>query len=353
VMGYAKSFKGTVDLGELKKHLTYRKDWPNALGYHCDYYYKPWLSNWGFSIPYSVYEKLEEGEYEIDLETAFSDRTMKVCDYHLEGETEETIILNAHNCHAAQANDDIAGVVVAVEVMKRIRKQKRKYSYRLIVCPEHLGTVFYLAGLSQEQVVNFKYCIFLEALGNNNRFALQESFTGDSILDRAFHHYLADKHPEYFSNRFRTIIGNDETVWESPGFEIPTVSISRFPFPEYHTSMDNENIILYEKLEESVDMLLDVLTILESNCRMKRNFNGLVALSNPKYDLYISPGTDPSIPSYSNVVNKKWNNLMDCLPRYFDKKTTVLEIAIKHDLPFHEVRRYIHKFEEKGLVKII
>lgn len=353
VMGYAKSFQGKVSLDELKGHITYRDDWPNAIGYHCDYYYKPWLSDWGFSIPYSLYKELEEGEYEIDLETVLSDETMKVCDYYLEGEKEETVILNAHNCHAAQANDDISGVVVGVELMKRLRKQKRKYSYRLIVCPEHLGTVFYLSRINENQLKYFKCCIFLEALGNNNRLALQESFTGETILDKACHNYLTYNHPDYFSDGFRRIIGNDETVWESPGFEIPTVSLSRFPFPEYHTSMDTEDIIIEDKLEESVETILGVLDILESNCRVKRRFKGLIALSNPEYDLYISPGTDPSIPISMGKDPRKWNYLMDCLPRYFDEKTTVLDIAIKHELPYVEVWNYIRKFEEKGLVEIL
>lgn len=353
VMGYAKSFQGKVRLDELKRHLTYRKDWSNAIGYHCDYYYKQWLADWGFSIPYSLYTRLEDGEYEIDLQTVFTDGTMKVCDYFLQGKKNDTIIFNAHNCHAGQANDDISGVVVGVELMKRLSKRKNKYSYRLIICPEHLGTVFYLSSLSNEQVEAFKYCFFLEALGNNNRLALQESFTGETILDRACHHYLTYNHPEYFSDKFRKIIGNDETVWESPGFEIPTVSLTRFPFPEYHTSMDNEDIILENKLTESVDAVLGILSILESNCRMKRHFDGLIALGNPKYDLYISPGTDPSIPCDTEESQKKWNYLMDCLPRYFDEKTSILDIAEKHQLPFRELYDYIHKYQGKELVEFV
>ncbi|MFC1821089.1 DUF4910 domain-containing protein [Thermodesulfobacteriota bacterium] len=353
VMGYAKSFQGKVDLDELKRHLTYRKDCPNAIGYHCDYYYKPWLSDWGFSVPYSLYKTLEPGEYGIDLQTVFSNGTMKICDYFLQGESNETIIINAHNCHAGQANDDISGVVVGVELMKQMVNQKMKYSYRLIICPEHLGTVFYLSGIKEDQLSPFKYCIFLEALGNNNRPALQESFTGESTLDKAFHHFLTHNHPDYFSDRFRKIIGNDETVWESPGFEIPTVSFSRFPFSEYHTSMDNEDIISEEKLEESVETVLGVLDILESNCCIKRKFKGLIALGNPKYDLYISPGTDPSISVSLFKDQKKWNYLMDCLPRYFDEKTSVLDIAERHKLPFNEVYNYIHKFLKKGLVEFL
>ena len=195
VMGYSRSFKGMVSLSELKKHLTVREDRPEALGYHCDYYYKPWTADWGFSVPYSLYAGLKEGEYEINLQTSYKKGTMKVCDHLLPGKSRETIIFNAHNCHAAQANDDIAGLVVGVELMKRLAKKKNRYSYRLIVAPEHIGTVLYLARTPKEIMETFKFGFFLEMLGNNQPLALQETFTGQSLLDRASHHYLKFNFP--------------------------------------------------------------------------------------------------------------------------------------------------------------
>lgn len=351
VMGYAKSFKGKVNLEELKKHLTYRKDWPDCIGYHCDYYYKPWRADWGFSLPFNLYKKLEQGYYDVDLEVSCKPGTMKVCDFFLPGAKKDTIIFNAHNCHAGQANDDISGVVVGVELMKRLSGKKNKYSYRLIIAPEHLGTVFYLSKTPESLLKTFKYCLFLEMLGNKKRIALQETFTGNSLIDLASHHYLKFASGEYFSDKFRKIVGNDETVWESPGYEIPTVSFSRWPYAEYHTSRDNADIIDKGMLEESVDSVLGVLNILETNSPIRRNFKGLIALSNPAYDLYISPGTDPSIPIERTEDRKKWNYLMDCLPRYFDQKTTILEMAVKHDINYRQLYNYLLKFKDKGLIE--
>ncbi len=352
VMSYGKSFKGRVAIEELKKHLTYRKDFPKAVGYHCDYYYKPWRADWGFSIPYEIYEKLGSGNYDIDLKVNVSKGKMKVCDYFLQGETDDTFFLNAHNCHAGQANDDIAGVVVGIEIMKRLAKQKNHYSYRLIIAPEHLGTVFYLAGLSKNEIKKFKCGFFLEMLGNKNRLALQETFTGKGLLDEAAHHFLKFRRPDYFSAPFRKVVGNDETVWEAPGYEIPTVSLSRWPYPEYHTSNDNESIISESMLEDSVGAVLGILQIMETNCTLKRKFDGLIALSNPKYDLYMSQ-RDPSIRPTISEEQVKWNYLMDCLPRYFDGTMTILEIARKHDLPYDELYEYIGRFQKKGLVSFV
>ena len=350
VAGYSTSFKGTISLDELRKHLFYNPNIHDALVYHCDYFYKPWLRDWGLSVPYNLYNSLEEGDYEIDIQTVFEDGTMKVLDYLLEGEREDTIILNAHNCHAAQANDDISGVVAAIETIKRLRARgRRRYSYRVVIAPEHLGTVFYLANLPANTGKTFKYAMFLEMLGNENRFALQESFTGESLIDRAAHHYLRHKFPDYHSDKFRKIVGNDETVWEAPGYEIPCISLSRWPYQEYHSSMDNEYIISEKRLEEAAETVIGIVDILETDTSIKRHFKGLVALSNPEYDLYIST-FDPSIRNSVPDEQKRWNHLMNCLTRYFDGKTTILDTAIKHDLEYSRLYKYIEKYKSKGLI---
>lgn len=353
VAGYSTSFKGTVSRDELKKHLFYHPNLPDALVYHCDYYYKPWLKDWGLCVPYNLYDNLEEGNYEVDVQTVFEDGTMKVLDYLLEGDREETIILNAHNCHAAQANDDISGIVVAIEIIKRLKaREKRRYSYRVVIAPEHLGTVFYLANLPADEMKTFKYAMFLEMLGNENRLALQESFTGDSLIDRGAHHYLRHKLPDYHSDKFRKIVGNDETVWEAPGYEIPCISLSRWPYQEYHSDMDNEYIISDKRLNEAAEAVLGIVDILETDTEMKRDFIGLVALSNPKYNLYIST-SDPSIRNTVPDEQKRWNHLMNCLTRYFDGRTTILDVAIRHDLDYSRLYKYIEQYKNKGLISFV
>jgi DNA-binding MarR family transcriptional regulator len=44
---------------------------------------------------------------------------------------------------------------------------------------------------------------------------------------------------------------------------------------------------------------------------------------------------------------------MDCIIRYFDENTTILDISEKHDLDHGQVYTYIKKFEEKGLISLI
>ncbi len=360
VIGSSECFQGRVSLEELKKHLFFREQRPNDIVYHCDLYYKPFLKQWGFCMPFALYQKLEDGEYEVELVTTHEPGTMKVLEYTHEGASRETIILNAHNCHAAQLNDGPSGYAVFTAVMNRLQGRSTKYTYRLIVAPEHIGTVFYLADLPESEIANFRLGIFLEMVGlKSQKFALQESFAGKSLIDKIAHHVLRHRSRSgYWSDQFRKIVGNDETVWEAPGIEVPMISLSRCEgegscFSEYHTSADNLSLMNKESLEETAEIIMSMIDVLEQDAFLTRKFKGLVALSNPKYELYMRPGTDPSIKDALSADQPKWNYLMDCLPRYFDGKHSILDIAVKHDLPFDQVYGYISKFRDKNLVEFV
>ena len=359
VIGYSQSFVGRIKATELKKHLFYTEAFEDALVYHCDLYYKPFRKEWGFSVPKQVYDSITEGEYDVELRTSFEEGTMKVVEYVLEGESSYSIVLNAHNCHASCCNDDLSGVAVGVEAMRRLSKlAQRCFTYRLIIAPEHYGSIFYLSRLDDEEVSNIKWGIFLEMLGNDNKLALQRSFIGTSLMDRALTNALQWVAGDWWTAPFRKIVGNDETCWEAAGYEIPFPSLSRSDgkshFPEYHTSYDCPELINEARLEEAVRVILEAVYILENDSIMKRKFKGLVALSHPRYDLY-KPFADPSEPDRRTIsqMQIKWNHLMDCIPRYFDGETRILEIAERHETSFRNIFEYIKEFEKKGLVELI
>jgi aminopeptidase-like protein len=351
VIGYSRPFKGELELEELRPHLFHHPTLDDARVYHCDLYYKTWREDWGFSMPRTLIDRLEPGTYRVELETSFEPGTMKVCDAVIPGRSKQTVIVNAHTCHAAQANDDIAGVVVAVEAMKRLAERDNRLTYRFILAPEHLGTVFYVAGLPAKELKNLKWGMFLEMLGNDNRIGLQRTFPGSTELDRAALQVLRHASPGFEDFPFRRLVGNDETVWEAPGVEVPTISLSRFPYEEYHSDRDTDAIIDEARLDEALEVVMGIVEVLETNCVMHRKFDGLIALSNPRYDLYID-SFDPSIRVDVSERQREWSQLMDCLPRYFDGQTSILDIAERHDLPYDEILAYLRRFEEKDLIEM-
>ena len=62
---------------------------------------------------------------------------MKILDFVLKGKSDETIIINAHNCHPYQANDDMSGCAVGISLLMKLSRTKdRFFTYRLLISPE-------------------------------------------------------------------------------------------------------------------------------------------------------------------------------------------------------------------------
>ena len=105
------------------------------------------------------------------------------------------------------------------------------------------------------------------------------------------------------------------------------------------------------QLEETLLVLQKAVEALEGDAVIHRRFDGLICLSNPEYDLYLER-PDPAVIKNLAADAEKWGHLLDYLFRYFDGRTTILEIAERHDLPFDRLRRYIERFEAKGLIRL-
>jgi aminopeptidase-like protein len=316
--------------------------------------YRPWAADWALSVPYQVYETLGPGRYEVDLATTYEPGEMWVGEFTHRGSRSDTIVLNAHTCHPRQVNDDLAGVVLLVRLFQWLKTQRTRYSYRLILAPEHLGTVFYLRDRTRNEIDQMVSGIFAEMPGTQGPLKVASSFLGNQWIDRAFRNAVRHHSRAHEFVPWRQGAGNDETVWEAPGYEVPFVEVSRCldlkaPYREYHTSLDTPEIMDEARLAEFYEVLQGVIETLEENSTLHRKFDGLICLSNPEYDLYLER-PDPAIQKNLADDSEKWGHLLDCLFRYFDGKTTLLDIAERHDLPFDRLHRYLSRFVEKGLV---
>mgnify|MGYP006292503437 CR=1 FL=1 len=350
LIGYSDSFEGYVTKEDLQKHLHYHPEISDAIPWHFRMNYRPWDSEWGFCVTKDFYDSLDDEKYYVKIDTNFEDDYLKVAEHHLDGKRDETIVFIAHLDHTGMANDDLSGVVAGLEIMNRLKdKEERKYSYKLLIVQEMLGSAAYLEKhnyLADE----LKYGIFLEMLGNNNRMALQKSFEGNTKLDNIAEYLLEINKEEFEVGEFREIVCNDEIVFESPGYEIPTISVTRYPYSEYHTNLDNPSIISQQNLEESVQYVLEVINILENDFIPIRKFEGLPSLANPKYDLYIDPGQKAL--SGSLQSSKDLNKFRDYIFRYLEGDHSVFEIAQEFNLNFKFVHDYLIEFNKKDLIEV-
>jgi aminopeptidase-like protein len=265
-------------------------------------------------------------------------------------------VFNSNNCHPQMANDGFAGTAVLIRLMQWLASRDTFYSYRLVIGPEHLGSVFYLRDRPRSDVNQMVGGIFAEMPGTAGPLKAASTFRGGHALDRAMANALRHHARAHVIVPWRKGAGNDETVWEAPGYEVPFVELTRCedqfaPFREYHSSLDKPELMDPAQLEETLLVLQKAVEALEGDAVIHRRFDGLICLSNPEYDLYLER-PDPAVTKNLAADAEKWGHLLDCLFRYFDGRTTILEIAERHDLPFDRLRQYIERFEAKGLVDL-
>lgn len=348
VIGLSSPVHQFVSREELRKHLHYDRRDPHSVPYHFRQNYRPWERDWGFCVTQEFYDSLQSGGYEVQIITKESEGYLKVAEYTHQGSHPETFVMVAHLDHPGMANDDLAGVAVGVELFRRLLKIPTKFTYRLVLVQEIIGSVFYL-GKEPSTRQNVMESCFLEMLGSGTELAFQRSRHGQSLMEKKLEKALSEKHCKFRTGPFRSIICNDEPVWESYG--IPMSSLSRFPYPEYHSDKDNPDIIRPESLEESVEVLMALVQELDKATLMRKKFEGIPALSNPIYDLYVDPG-QPAFGTVAEDKIKRLRLLMDLLPMY-PKEIFVETMADEVQMTQGEVLEYLQRWKLKNLIQLV
>lgn len=339
---YSSSFEGVVTREELFRHLQVHSCLRDAIPYA----WKHYQNDWSLSCTAEQKEMLKDEKYRVVIRTKHSPGVLKVGEFLVKGETDREFILCAHLCHPCMVNDDLSGVVVAMEVMRKLATfPTLRYTYRLLLTPETIGSIAWLS--SHEDIIpKIKGGLFLEMLGTNCPHALQMSFNGNTEIDKFLLYALKECDPDSWHGPFRQVIGNDERQFNAPGVRIPMQSISRvfhpetgkWPYPEYHSSKDTPDFISYERLDESVNTILHMIKRLEENCYPVNLYRGELCCS--RYGLFIDFYQDP-----------KGNRSLFDMIQMIDGTRTVSQIADACNLSFDSVMGLLRKLEDLKLVR--
>ena len=143
---------------------------------------------------------------------------------------------------------------------------------------------------------------------------------------------------EFREGEFAQVIANDERVINGPGVNVPCISLSRWPYDEYHTTDDNPGIIHEDMLQQAADVIEDIIRIAASNYVPRRKFRGPVFLSG--YGLWVDWR-----------VNWDLNRALEKIMMSMEGKQTLFDLSNALALDYWEVREYIEKFRTHGLVE--
>jgi aminopeptidase-like protein len=264
LLNYSIPFAGTLTLEELRPHLYSLPEQPDAIPYLTTYYKK----RWGFCLTDRELRALPEGNYRVVVDTELKPGRVEVGEAVLPGETEEEILFSTYLCHPSLANNELSGPLVTAFLYEFVaRLPRRRYSYRFVVVPETIGSICYLtvrgAHLKRHLVAGY----VVTCVGDGGKFTFKKSRRGNSPADRAARVVLRDGGPHEIID-FDPYEGSDERQYCSPGFDLPIGSLMRTRYaryPEYHTSLDNQDFIRFDALAGSVEAYKAVVAALEAN----------------------------------------------------------------------------------------
>lgn len=329
VMSYSLPIDKIVTKNELLKHIHTDDRNPDQVPFNFKYYGR----DWGFCMAKNDLKKLTASEYKVKIDSSFEEGLLKIGEITIPGKYDDTVVLTAHLCHPHMVNDDLTGVAVIIDTALKLSERDNKYTYRILLVPETIGTIVYLSQ-NPEIAKKIKTGMFLEMLGNENDFFIQLTEKPSEINEAA--KYVLKDYP-HRQGLVGKDMSNDEIVYNSPGVDIPVISLSRWPYKEYHSTADNPSIITIKRLAEAQKVTLKILDVYEKNYKPKTNFTGPLFLSG--HGLWIDRKTD-----------KKLNDAITMIMMKMDGKNSILEIANSLELDFFDVHRIIEQFRSRELV---
>jgi aminopeptidase-like protein len=262
LLNYSIPIQKKMSLTELKEHLFSMSDRPDWIPYRTSYY----KENWGFCLTHRQLQELEEGEYEVYIDSSLEKGHLTYGEYFLQGETDEEILFSCHICHPSLCNDNLSGISLATFLAKHLSSSPLRYSYRFLFVPGTIGSITWLS-LNESKVARIKHGLVVAGVGDSGKLTYKKSRRDNAEIDRVVTHVLKHSGDEYAIDDFSPY-GYDERQYCSPGFNLPVGSLTRTPFgryPEYHTSADNLEFVKPEYLADSLEKYLAVVDILENN----------------------------------------------------------------------------------------
>jgi aminopeptidase-like protein len=261
LLGYSVPFRGRLPLEELRPHLHSLPDRPTLTPYRTSYY----KEQWGFCLPHASVEGLVEGDYDVVVDTDLVPGSLTYGELVLPGQSEREVLVSAHVCHPAQANDNLSGVVLAAWLAGELAgRPQRRWTYRFLFAPGTLGALVWLER-HRDAAERVHAGLVLTGLGDASPLSYKRSRRGGTVLDRAVEHVLTHREPAARLLDFSPY-GYDERQFCSPGFDLPVGRLGRGvhgEYPEYHTSADDLSFVRPASLGASAAALADVVDVLE------------------------------------------------------------------------------------------
>ena len=279
LLGYSVPVNKLLLKNELQKKLYFLKKQPNAVPYITSYYKK----RWGFCVSYNQYKKIDKKYSSNDKFKVVINSTLNKNGFLNYGElvlkknnflnngggikNNREILISTYICHPSMANNELSGPIVSMGLVNYFNKRKLDKNLRFIFIPETIGSVSYLSKNIKYLKENVIGGYNLSCIGDERQHSCMFSKYQNSPSDEAVieaYKLLKIKNYKIYSFLKR---GSDERQYNSPGIDLKISSIFRTKYgeyPEYHTSLDNFNLVTvkgctggFNVAKKSIEILLE------------------------------------------------------------------------------------------------
>jgi aminopeptidase-like protein len=341
VLNYSIPVKQTMSLEKLAPHLFTLPGTPDWIPYRTSYYREAW----GFCLSQNQMETLQNGEYEVCIDSTLEPGHLTYGEYRIQGATDDEVLISCHACHPSLCNDNLSGIAIAARLARLLEGVSLRFSYRFLWIPGTIGSITWLAG-NEPVLPRIKHGLVLSCVGDSGPFTYKRSRYGDAQVDRVVEHVLRHSGHNFQALDF-TPYGYDERQYCSPGINLPVGCFMRTPngrYPQYHTSADDLTLITPASLGESLLQLLRVIQVLEENGRY----------------LNLSPKCEPQLGRRG--LYRQMGGIKDAAAAEMallwvlnlsDGQHDLLDIAVRSDSPFERVSNAADALVKAGLLESV
>jgi len=321
LVGYSIPLKKTLTKKNLFKNLFFLKSQPKAIPYITSYYKR----RWGFCISHNQFKDFDKkysskDKFEVYIKSSLKNNgNLNYGELILKGKSKQEILISTYVCHPSMANNELSGPIVSMGLIDYFRKKKLNKTLRFIFIPETIGSIVYLSRNLNYLKSNVIGGYNLSCIGDDRQHSCMFSKYQNSPSDLAVieaYKRLKIKNYKIYSFLER---GSDERQYNSPGVDLPISSIFRTKygkFPEYHTSLDNFNLVTLKGITGGFKVAKCAVEILLKNIY-------------PKYKIVCEPqmGKRGLYPTLSTLADKKLTkSYMDFL-QYSDGSNSLIKIS--------------------------
>lgn len=341
LVGYSIPKKIKISFNQLKKKIYVEKKNPTAIPYVTSYYKK----DWGFCLPYNELKKMNNGTYEVNIDTEFKKGHLEVAHALLNGKSKKEIMFTSYICHPSMANNELSGPVLLNYILKYLRFNFKNhyYTYRFVLGPETIGSIAYLSKYKNYLKKNLLAGYVLTCVGDEKKYSQTKSPNENNLADVSLRASLAGKKNVCIYSYLER--GSDERQYCSPKINLPFTTFSRSKFgtyPEYHTSKDDLNLVTEKGLTGSFEVIKDIINSFEIGAVPYNTKYCEPHLS--KYNLY------PTISSKDNYKNNDVQEILNLLS-YSNGKLNIFEISSKINLKLNKLLKLLKMLKKLKLLK--